>query len=204
MKFGCGVMPFVERVRERLYNATPASLTGKHGSVEWPEGWSGPDEDFPVTFRPFIFAIALGNPLHVSRGEHPPVASFIELLTMPGMDSRQRVRLLMLRYGCPLNFTLAEEDDVREYVLKRLMTRERSLIEKGSTEAVDADELLVMLNLVAVHALREPDLRFLDALNYYYELLPERWYESAGEQRVLLASYFALYARALAAVDSRR
>jgi hypothetical protein len=198
MKFGCGVMPFVERVRERLYKATPASLAMAGGGVKWLKGWIGPGEDYPIPFRPFLFAFALGDAVYLSPGEHPPVASFMELLTAPGMDSKQRVNLLMYRYGCPLNFTLPEEDAVREYVLKRLMTRERSLIEKGSTDAVDADELLVMLNLVAVHALREPDLRFLDALNYYYELLPARWYESAAEQRVLLASYFALYAGAMA------
>jgi hypothetical protein len=105
----------------------------------------------------------------------------------------------MHRYNCPLNFTLPEEAEFREFLLRRLMTRDRSLIEKGATEAVNADELLVMLNLIAVHALREPDLRFLDALNYYYELLPARWYENAHEQAILLASYFALYARSLAA-----
>jgi len=42
-------------------------------------------------------------------------------------------------------------------------------------------------------------LRFLDALNYYYELLPTKWYVRADLQAALFASYFALYARSLAA-----
>jgi hypothetical protein len=105
----------------------------------------------------------------------------------------------MERYAYPLNFTLPAEDLVREYILTRVMSRHRSLIEKGSFEAADGDELMVMLNLIAVHAARSTDLRFLDALNYYYELLPTSWFVRVQLQGVLFASYFALYARALAA-----
>ncbi|HUQ33765.1 MAG TPA: hypothetical protein VM095_16710 [Pyrinomonadaceae bacterium] len=197
--FGCEVMPLVDRVRESLYKASPTALSDAARGIKWPDEWSEPGQDYPTTFRPYVFAIALGPlpPLHAV--EHPPIESAVELLNAPGFDSEQRVRLLMYRYSCPLNFTLPEEAEVRELLLRRLMTRDRSLVEKGATQAVNADELLLMLNLVAVHALREPDLRFLDALNYYYELLPVRWYENAHEQGVLLASYFALYAHALAA-----
>lgn len=200
IEFGCGVMPLVDRVRESLSKASPAALGVETRAVSRPDKWSEPvQEDYPKTFRPYLFAIALGHPPPLRAIEHPPVDSAIEFLNASGFDSEQRVRLLMYRYSCPLNFTLPEEAEVREFLLRRLMSRDRSLVEKGATQAVNADELLVMLNLVAVHALREPDLRFLDALNYYYELLPARWYENAHEQGVLLASYFALYARALAA-----
>jgi hypothetical protein len=199
MEFNCGVTPFADRVRAQLSNASPTILAGSLVSMRWPDDWSESEQDQPATFRPSLFAIALGDPVSLRSSEHPPVEHFVELLTTSGADSAQRVHLLMDRYSFPLNFTLPEEEEVREFLLRRLMARDRSLIEKGSIEAVNADDLLVMLNLVGVHALREPDLRFLDALNYYYELLPARWYESAEQQGVLLASYFALYALALAA-----
>lgn len=200
IEFGCEVTPFVDRVRESLSKASPAALVVEMRGLRWPDEWSEPgQEESPATFRPYLFAIATGPLPPLRASEDPPLDPTVELLTAPGLDCEQRVRLLMYRYSCPLNFTLLREAEVREFLLRRLMARDRSLIEKGSVEAVNADELLVMLNLVAVYALREPDLRFLDALNYYYELLPAHWYENAHEQGVLLASYFALYARALAA-----
>ena len=72
-------------------------------------------------------------------------------------------------------------------VLRRLLWR-----------AVESSDLWLKLNLVAVYALRVPDLRFLDALNYYYELLPMTW-QPQTQHDWLHISYLALYARALAA-----
>jgi hypothetical protein len=63
--------------------------------------------------------------------------------------------------------------------------------------SVDVNELLLLLNLCAVHACTTNDLRFLDALNYHYELLPANWHP-ASQHAWLLVSYFGLYARALA------
>jgi hypothetical protein len=199
IQFGCGVSPFADRVREQFYKASASMLAAESRAIRWPDKWSEAAGDCPETFRPNLFAIAFGHPPPLRACEHLPADHNAELLTTSGLDSVQRTRLLTYRYSCPLNFTLQEEEEVREFTLRRLMVRDRSLIEKDSVRMVNADELLVMLNLVAVHALREPDLRFLDALNYYYELLPARWYENAEEQSILLASYFALYARALAA-----
>ena len=55
-----------------------------------------------------------------------------------------------------------------------------------------------MLSLVAISAAGTTDLRFLDALNYYYELLPSIGLPGA-QHHWLLVSYLTLYAMALAA-----
>ena len=116
----------------------------------------------------------------------------------PRNDAERRFQLLTKRYSCPLNFSQSAEDGIREHVLTRLMAHDRARIEKTSVEAVESSDLLLRLNLVALHAARVPDLRFLDALNYYYELLPRSW-RPQTQHGWLLISYFALYARALMA-----
>ncbi|MDH5790101.1 MAG: hypothetical protein OEZ27_05870, partial [Nitrospinota bacterium] len=58
------------------------------------------------------------------------------------------------------------------------------------------DELLLILNFVAVYAAGSSDLRFIDALNYYYERLPESW-RPEGCHSWLWVSFYALYAKAL-------
>ena len=88
------------------------------------------------------------------------------------------------------------EEAIREFILMRLMVSFRGRIEKGSMAAVDADDLLLLLNLVAVHATMTTDLRFLDALNYYYELLPAAWHPNTNHAW-LLVCYLGLYTRAL-------
>ena len=78
----------------------------------------------------------------------------------------------------------------------RLMTADRARIENNSADAVNAEDLLLKLNLISVHASTATDLRFLDALNYYYELLPVTVFPES-QHAWLLISWFALYARAL-------
>ena len=74
---------------------------------------------------------------------------------------------------------------------------------EGAVTEKDAD--LAVLDaprraaVLALHASRASDLRFLDALNYYYELLPVGWQPKATQHKQLLISFFALYARVLAA-----
>ena len=78
----------------------------------------------------------------------------------------------------------------------RLMAHDRARVEGRSIASVDADDLLLKLNLVAVHSRETDDLRFLDALNYYYELLPTNWVPRARHVS-LVVSFLGLYARAL-------
>ena len=123
-------------------------------------------------------------------------AQFLERLKQCRNDSEKRFCLLAERFSWPPNFSRSTEAEIREHVLMRLMVHDRARIEEQSIAGVDADDLLLKLNLLAVHSLSSDDLRFLDALNYYYELLPTDWVPRARHVS-LVVSFLALYARAL-------
>lgn len=188
-KFG-DAAPFVSEVRELYGTAAPADLK----NAPAPAGWADTDADCLTSLR----ALALGGAMPLRRAEPPPVDAFVKDLAASRNDPERRFRLLAERYVWPLNFCRAGEDVAREHVLTRLMVQDRARLERETLEAADADDLLLRLNLLALHASRTSDLRFLDALNYYYELLPAEW-RPRGRHGWLLASYLALYARALAA-----
>jgi hypothetical protein len=192
-KFG-EMQPFVSQVREAMGDTSPTDINHPASGVGVPESWWASDTNCFSSLR----ALSLGSPLPLRAGQHPPIDAFIKSLDACRSDPERRFLLLAERYACPLNFSSPGEDKAREYLLTRLMVRDRAVIEKKSIEAVESSELLLRLNLVAVHATSGPDLRFLDALNYYYELLPVGW-QPRGQFNWLLVSYFALYARALAA-----
>ncbi len=187
----------VQDVRGKLTYASLADVRKLMGGIKEPVAWMESQDE--TTFRAALFACALGNPPQLHPVKHPPVEPFLKLLNESRADAELRLHLLTERYANPLNFTLPEEKEVREFVLMRVMVHERARIEKGSVETVGVDDLLVMLNCVAVYAACGTDLRFLDALNYYYELLPMQWHRDAEPQSVLVASYLALYAGAMAA-----
>lgn len=188
--FGSGG-PFVSEVRELFRAAAVADL--KNSAA--PSGRAEADADCLASLR----ALALDKALPLRPAPEPPPAdAFVNALRASRGDHEQRFRLLTERYRWPPNFSLAAEDAAREHVLARLMARDRARVGEGGIGAVNSDDLLLRLNLCAVHASRASDLRFLDALNYYYELLPAGW-QPRGRNSWLLASYLALYARALAA-----
>lgn len=82
--------------------------------------------------------------------------------------------------------------DAPEDVLTRLMTKDRMHIEWPAGRTSVPDEIYIRLNAIAAHAASSDDLRFLDALNYYYELL-----SSDGSDGARRASFLTLYERAL-------
>ena len=82
-------------------------------------------------------------------------------------------------------------------MLERLMVADRARIEQGSLHLLHADDLLLRLNLIAIYASLTADLRYLDALNYYYELLPADW-SPATPHSWLRVSFLNFYRRALA------
>lgn len=184
---------FVSQVREQLLNASPGEISDATSGMSAPGSWMASDTDCLASLR----ALSLGEPLRFHPASRPPLGPFIERLTTSRADPARRFQLLAERYSCPLNFTLQAEDEAREHVLARLMSHDRARIEGASVEAVNADDLLLKLSLLALHAARVPDVRFLDTLNYYYELLPRTW-QPQTLANWLLASYFALYSRALA------
>jgi len=187
-----GAEGFVSEVRGRLLKASVADFSVPETDAH--DAWMDADADCLESLR----ALSLGRALRLRPGSRAPFEPFIESLAASRNDPDERFRLLAERYSCPLNFTLPSEEAARERVLTRLMAQDRARVERETVESINADHLLLRLNLVALYASRASDLRFLDALNYYYELLPAGW-QPRGRNCWLLASYFALYARALAA-----
>jgi hypothetical protein len=183
-----GVEQYVSEVRERFRDAQPEKIKNcidAHGT------WMASDTDCLTSIK----SLSLGQPLQCHPGQ-APTGSFLTILNEARDDPEASFRLLVERYACPLNFTLPGELAVREYVLTRLMVHARAKIEKQGVAAGNNEDLLLKLNLVAVNAALTTDLRFVDALNYYYELLPSTWYPTS-RHNWLLVSYLALYARAL-------
>jgi hypothetical protein len=157
-----------------------------------PADWVAADTDCLTSLR----VLSLHGPKTMSRTAHPPADEFLNQLKVKSAARESAFGLLAARYAWPSNFSFDAEDEVREFLLRRLMTTDRTRIENNSASAVNADDLLLKLNLISVHASTGTDLRFLDALNYYYELLPVTMYPES-QHAWLLISWFALYARAL-------
>jgi hypothetical protein len=187
---------FVSKV-QRLIADAAADAVPK--GLQQPTYWVESDSDCLGSLR----KLALGESIQFQPGEQPQTKSFLqELRSMPS-DSERRFLLLAQRYSCPVNFALAAENETREFVLERLMVQDRRRVEKDSIDVAGTADLLLRLNLVAVYAGHTSDLRFLDALNYYYELIPSNWRPHA-QHDWLMVSYFAFYARALTASFVRK
>jgi hypothetical protein len=189
-----GMNTFVSSVQQQLLNTSPGALKNSFSSFAIPADWIEVGSDCLESLR----LLSLGEPLPHQTGAPAPGSAFLQELKTTSKEPQRGFQLLTARYACPFNFALPAEDEVREYVLMRLMVQDRTQVEKGSIVAADSDNLLLKLNLVAIHAAAAHDLRFLDALNYYYELMPATW-RPDSEHGWLLASYFALYSRALVA-----
>lgn len=185
---------FVSRVRERLLKASPAEIKHPASETNVPAGWMVSQGDCLASLR----ALSTGEPSELQPVARPPLDAFLESLVASRKDPARRFSLLADRYRWPQNFSHAAEDEARELVLTELMVHDRRLLEKDSPAALASSDLWLRLNLCALHAARVPDLRFLDALNYYYEL-PSKERQPQTQHGWLLISYLALYARALAA-----
>ena len=182
---------------QRLVADSPAGEVAN--SFQKPTEWLASDSDCLGSLR----NLALGESIEFRPGEQPQTESFLRELRSKLNDSDRRFQLLAQRYSCPVNFAMATENEAREFVLERLMVQDRRRVEKDSIDVAGTDDLLLRLNLIAVYAGLTSDLRFLDALNYYYELIPSNWRPHA-QRDWLMVSYFALYARALTAKVVRK
>jgi hypothetical protein len=182
---------FVSSVREILRSDNPGGLK-QEPFLPAVSNWVDAVADFSTTLR----LISTGKGVVTRQAVPPPLEPFLGNLKAGVVAREPMFDLLATRYACPLNFSFPPDDEVREFVLMRLMSSDRARIEAGSAATVNADDLLLKLNFVALHAAAGDDLRFLDALNYYYELLAATWQPNAKNEW-LLVSYLALYARAL-------
>jgi hypothetical protein len=157
-----------------------------------PAEWVAADTDCLTSLR----VLSLHGTKTMPRAPHPPADDFLNQLKVKSVAREPLFSLLAERYAWPLNFSFNADEEVREYLLMRLMTADRARIENNSLGAVNTEDLLLKLNLISIHAATATGLRFLDALNYYYELLPVMVFPES-QHAWLLISWFALYARAL-------
>lgn len=196
---------FVAQTRERILRAHgEASTAASLPCWNAPRVWIDVDSsDCLASLRVLCLGEkALAHTTTTTAREDVTAAassSFIETLEGCREQPQERFRLLTERYRYALNITVSSEEAIREYLLMRLMVQDRARILKRSAQSIDSDDLLLKLNLLALHAALVPDLRYLDALNYYYELLPAEWNPRLGQHAWLLVSYLALYAHALSA-----
>ena len=144
-----------------------------------------------------IRALAANEQVECIEAALPDEPRFFDDLQTAVRDPQRRFELLTTRYLHPLNVAASSEEKVREHLLERLMVADRARIEQHSIDLLNADDLLLRLNLIAIYASFTTDLRYLDALNYYYELLPSDWHPKSTHNW-LRVSFLSFYLRALA------
>jgi hypothetical protein len=141
-------------------------------------------------------AIALARKIECRpAGTFPPRLSVGELKRLSGTD---RFQGLWSRYRCPLNIAAPSELEIAEELLRQLMVSDRAKLEKRAV--VDADLVLLALNLIGIRALLTHDLRSFDALNYFYELPLKSLIPLRANPR-LLAFWLCIYAQLLSKPD---
>jgi hypothetical protein len=145
-----------------------------------------------ASFTDNLRAIALAHNL-----EHRPSDAGRDRLCLAKFNKLSRIErmeLLYDRYRCPLNIGLSSESDVAEELLRQLMVPDRAKLEAGTE--FDAEMVLLKLNLVGLRAMITRDLRYLDALNYFYEL-PRRSLMRMRSHPRLLSFWLCIYAQLL-------
>jgi hypothetical protein len=167
-------------------------LSGEDAFCDWRFAltftWMNCDASFTDSLR----AIALAD-----KVEHRPSNTPPDRLSLANFNTRsrnERIQVLCDRYRCPLNIGLPSESDVAEELLRQLMVPDRAKLEAGAE--FDVDFVLLKLNLVGVRAMMTRDLRYLDALNYFYEL-PRRPLTCLRANPRFLAFWLCTYAQLL-------
>ena len=181
---------FVSRLREQLVTAVEGQQFRKWTA---PKTWFGGRWDSLSAIR----ALAADELVECIEAAPPDEPVFFDELQSSIREPQRRFELLTTRYLHPLNVAVSSEQRIREHLLERLMVADRSRLEQHSLHLLNADDLLLRLNLIAIYASFTTDLRYLDALNYYYELLPSDWYPESPHNW-LRVSFLSFYVRALA------
>ena len=145
-----------------------------------------------ASFADSLCAIALAH--NVERRQSGTNPEPLCLANFNKLSRDERIEVLYNRYRSPLNIGLASEADVVEELLRQLMVPDRAKLEAGTE--FDAEMVLLKLNLVGVRAMVTRDLRYLDALNYFYEL-PRRSLMRIRSHPRLLSFWLCIYAQLL-------
>jgi hypothetical protein len=157
-------------------------------------GWSAAKTDCLSALR----LLSAGESFAPEPAERPSNDFFEHLQSVTKLPDK-RFEFLTGNYAWPLNFVLPSEQAVREHVLERLMVQLRAKIESSSVSAIKLDDLFLMLNFIAVSAVSTSDLRYIDALNYYFELVPAG--SRSHQHGWLSVSYLSFYASALSSTS---
>jgi hypothetical protein len=182
---------FVSRLRKQFVKAPEAQQFRKWTA---PETWFESRCDSLAAIR----ALAADEQLVWKATEPPQESGFFRDLQAATREPQRRFDLLTTRYLHPLNVAAPADHRIREHLLESLMVADRARIERHSLHLLNPEDLLLRLNLIAINASLSDDLRYLDALNYYYELLPTGWYPESPHNW-LRVSLLNFYVRALAA-----
>jgi hypothetical protein len=180
----------VARLRTQLVTAVE-----KQPFRKWtaPKRWFASSSDSLTA----ICTLAADEPVECIEVSAPDEPVFFDDLQASTRAPQRRFELLTTRYLHPLNIAAPSEQRVREHLLERVMVADRSRLEQHSVQLLNADDFLLRLNLIAIYASFTADLRYLDALNYYYESLPSSWCP-ASTHNWLRVSFLNFYVRALA------
>jgi hypothetical protein len=154
--------------------------------------WTDCDASLPEC----LISIGVGESIACRPSVAEPTA--LSCADFKKLSGKDRVEALCVRYRCPLNIGAESESEIAEELLRQLMVADRAKLEAEAEFAVD--DVLLKLNLVAICARMKRDLRFLDALNYFYEL-PERSLARLQHNPHLLACWLCIYAQLLCAPD---
>jgi hypothetical protein len=174
----------------RRYDEVRKTASQPLGKWSAPVAWFESKGDSLSAIR----ALATDEDVACVEGALPDEPEFFDALQVSMREPQRRFELLTTRYLHPLNIAAPSERRVREHLLERLMVADRARIEQRSLHLINADDLLLRLNLIAIYASFTTDLRYLDSLNYYYELLPSDW----SPNNSLRMTFLNFYLRALA------
>ena len=176
-----------------VFPLLPKSInTSTFEKLEKPDVWL--DCDFNCLDA--LATLAGEKRIAATESPRPDTGDFLKELKAAARRPDERVRLLLTRYRHPLNIAANSEALVCEHLLERLMVADRAQAERQSITILNEPDLLLKLNLIAIKSAHCDDLRYLDALNYIYELSPPDWLPKS-EYAWLFGTFLIFYARAL-------
>ncbi len=171
-------------------------LSGQNTLRDWRFAASFAWVNCDATFQDCLYAIALAGKVEYELSDTSPPPLLPRDLNK--LSRTERMEVLCDRYRCPLNIGLPGESEVAEEILRQMMVQDRAKLEAGAE--FDVDMVLLKLNLAGVRAMMTRDLRYLDALNYFYEL-PRRSLTRMCANPCFLASWLCIYAQLLCTPD---
>jgi hypothetical protein len=177
----------------QVFPPLPASInTSALGKLEKPDVWL----DCEFNGLDAFATLAGEKGISATESPQPDGNDFLKELKAAARKPDERFRLLLTRYRHPLNIAANSEALICEHLLERLMVADRAQAERQSIAVLYEPDLLLKLNLIAIKSSLCDDLRYIDALNYIYELSPPDWLPKS-EYAWLFGTFLIFYARAL-------